>query len=108
MSVFGLGSVPTAGGSSPASSSGSGGGGGTGQAQSLENAFLQLLVAQLQYQDPLQPMSNTQFVTQLAQMQTLSVLEQIKADLDRLVSASTPAGSGAAGTSPTQKGVSGS
>ncbi|HTX33538.1 MAG TPA: flagellar hook capping FlgD N-terminal domain-containing protein [Bryobacteraceae bacterium] len=36
-----------------------------------ENMFLQLLVAQLQNQDPLNPPDGTQFVTQLAQFQTL-------------------------------------
>jgi flagellar basal-body rod modification protein FlgD len=33
--------------------------------------FLQLLVAQLQNQDPTQPMDSTTFVTQLAQFQQL-------------------------------------
>lgn len=33
--------------------------------------FLQLLVTQLQNQDPLSPMDNEQFLTQLAQFQTL-------------------------------------
>jgi len=37
-----------------------------------QNMFLQLLVAQLQNQDPLNPPDGTQFVTQLAQFQTLS------------------------------------
>jgi flagellar basal-body rod modification protein FlgD len=36
--------------------------------------FLKLLVMQMQYQDPLQPMDNTQFVAQLAQF---SALEQM-------------------------------
>ncbi len=36
-----------------------------------ENMFLQLLVAQLQNQDPLNPPDGTQFVTQLAQFQQL-------------------------------------
>jgi flagellar basal-body rod modification protein FlgD len=34
--------------------------------------FLQLLVAQLQNQDPLDPTDSSQFVTQLAQFQQLS------------------------------------
>ncbi len=37
--------------------------------------FLQLLVAQMQYQDPLQPTDNTQYVSQLA---TFSELEQMQ------------------------------
>jgi flagellar basal-body rod modification protein FlgD len=36
-----------------------------------EQTFLQLLVAQLQYQDPTQPVSGTEFVTQLAQFSDL-------------------------------------
>ncbi|MDI3257230.1 MAG: flagellar hook capping FlgD N-terminal domain-containing protein [Kyrpidia sp.] len=39
-----------------------------------KNAFLQLLVAQLKNQDPLQPMDSTQFISQLAQF---SALEQM-------------------------------
>jgi len=36
-----------------------------------QNMFLQLLVAQLQNQDPLDPTDSSQFVTQLAQFQQL-------------------------------------
>ena len=36
-----------------------------------KNMFLQLMVAQLQNQDPMNPTDSTQFVTQLAQMQQL-------------------------------------
>ncbi len=36
-----------------------------------EQQFLQLLVTQLQNQDPLQPVDNTQFVAQLAQFASL-------------------------------------
>jgi len=36
-----------------------------------ENMFLKLLVAQLQNQDPTNPADSTQFVTQLAQFQTM-------------------------------------
>ena len=39
-----------------------------------KDAFLQLLVTQLQYQDPLDPVDNTQMVSQLAQF---SALEQM-------------------------------
>jgi flagellar basal-body rod modification protein FlgD len=51
----------------------------TGTAASLsplssENTFLTLLVSQLQYQDPLQPVDSTQFVTQLT---GYSQLEQL-------------------------------
>ena len=39
--------------------------------------FLKLLVAQLQYQDPLSPQSDTEFVTQLAQMSSLNEMEEL-------------------------------
>jgi len=47
-------------------------------AQALgEQAFLQLLTTQLQYQDPLQPMDNTAFVSQLAQFSQLEQLSNL-------------------------------
>jgi flagellar basal-body rod modification protein FlgD len=54
--------------------------------------FLQLLVAQLQNQDPMNPADGTQFLTQLAQFQQLEQsmnmgtdLSAIRSDLDTLV-----------------------
>lgn len=44
--------------------------------------FLQLLVAQLKNQDPLKPMDDTQFITQLAQFSTLETLQQIQSTLE--------------------------
>lgn len=49
-----------------------------------ENTFLQLLVAQLQNQDPSQPQDGTQFVTQLAQFSTLEQNIGMKTDLDSI------------------------
>ncbi len=40
-------------------------------AKQLSDDFLQLLVAQLKNQDPLEPVKNEQFVTELAQLQSL-------------------------------------
>ena len=40
-----------------------------------KEAFLQLLVAQMKYQDPLQPTSNTEYISQLA---TFSSLEEMQ------------------------------
>ena len=38
----------------------------------LSDQFLQLLVAQLKHQDPLEPMKNEEFVSELAQLQALN------------------------------------
>lgn len=43
--------------------------------------FLKLLVAQLQYQDPLEPQTDTAFVTQLAQMSTLEEMQDMNTSL---------------------------
>jgi flagellar basal-body rod modification protein FlgD len=50
--------------------------GAIGGAQLTTDHFLQLLVTQLQHQDPLDPMSNEDFLAQLAQFQSLQ--EQIQ------------------------------
>lgn len=50
-----------------------------------ENTFLQLLVAQLQNQDPMQPMDGMQFVTQLAQFSQLESLYGIQNNTNTLV-----------------------
>jgi flagellar basal-body rod modification protein FlgD len=66
-----------------------------------KDEFLQLLVAQIQNQDPLNPADGTQFLTQLAQFQTLEQsmnmgtdLSAIRSDLDALVGATTGATTG--------------
>ncbi len=43
--------------------------------------FLNLLVAQLKYQDPLAPQDNTSFVTQLAQMSSLNEMQDMNSSL---------------------------
>ena len=59
-----------------------------------EQMFLQLLVAQLQNQDPLNPTDSTTFVTQLAQFSELEQVMAIRSDTDTLVTdASTAASS---------------
>jgi flagellar basal-body rod modification protein FlgD len=59
-----------------------------------QNMFLQLLVTQLQNQDPMNPTDSTSFVTQLAQFQQLEQsvnsgqdISAIRQDLDALVAA---------------------
>lgn len=42
-----------------------------------KEAFLQLLVAQMQYQDPLQPTSNTEFISQYAQFSQVEQMQNM-------------------------------
>lgn len=42
-----------------------------------KDAFLQLLVTQMQYQDPLEPTSNTEYMAQLAQFSTVEELQNV-------------------------------
>lgn len=48
----------------------------TGDDQLAKSDFLGLLVAQLKYQDPMQPMDNRDFTAQLAQLQSLEQAQQ--------------------------------
>jgi flagellar basal-body rod modification protein FlgD len=69
-----------------------------------KNMFLQLLVAQLQNQDPLNPSDGTQFLSQLAQFQQLEQsvnsgqdITAIRQDLDTLVGAGSTGSTGGTG-----------
>lgn len=46
-----------------------------------KDAFLQLLVTQLSYQDPTEPMSNQDFSAQLAQYSTLEEMQKMNTNL---------------------------
>ena len=60
-------------------------GGGTAQAtKDASDRFLTLLVAQLQNQDPLNPLDNAQVTTQLAQISTVSGINQLNATVAAL------------------------
>jgi flagellar basal-body rod modification protein FlgD len=61
-----------------------------------QDAFLQLLVTQLQHQDPLQPQDDSQFLAQLAQFSSLEQLTQMNQSIQQLV---TLAGSSSSSTS---------
>ncbi len=67
---------------------------------SLDNMFMQLLMAQLKNQSTLDPMDPTQFVGQLAQFSELSEVTQIDQTLQQLAGAPTT------GASPSNPGTS--
>lgn len=52
-----------------------------------KNSFLQLLVAQLKNQDPLQPMDSTQFISQLAQFSALEQMSNVAEGQERAATA---------------------
>jgi flagellar basal-body rod modification protein FlgD len=56
-----------------------------------EQTFLQLLVAQLQNQDPTNPQDGTQFVAELAQFSSVEQELQMRTDLDSMNSIMTAA-----------------
>lgn len=47
--------------------------------------FLKLLVAQLQQQDPLEPVQNTEFVAQMSQLTSLEQLQDINKSFEQLI-----------------------
>ncbi len=47
-----------------------------------KEAFLKLLVAQMKYQDPLEPTTNTEFVSQYAQFSSLEQMQNMSATLE--------------------------
>ncbi|MFB9159303.1 flagellar hook assembly protein FlgD [Chromobacterium violaceum] len=54
-------------------------------AQSLQNNFLTLLTAQLNAQDPLNPMDNSQLTSQMAQISQVSGLQSLNLTMQQLV-----------------------
>jgi flagellar basal-body rod modification protein FlgD len=65
--------------------------------------FLQLLVAQLQNQDPMDPVSNQDFLAQLATFSSLQQLMAIRSDADKLAGTSTDASGSSTNTQPTSE-----
>jgi flagellar basal-body rod modification protein FlgD len=53
----------------------------TTSASAQQDRFLKLLVAQLNNQDPMNPMDNAQMTSQMAQMSTVTGIEQVNATL---------------------------
>jgi flagellar basal-body rod modification protein FlgD len=50
--------------------------------------FLKLLITQLQYQDPMQPMDNTQFVAQMAQFSSLEQMQNLNSTMTNMQASS--------------------
>ena len=57
----------------------------TSSAQQTQNEFLKLLITQIQNQNPLEPMDNAQFTTQLAQLSTLEQLQGMNDKMDQSI-----------------------
>lgn len=54
-------------------------------ADSTRQEFIQLLVTQLQNQDPLEPVRQEEYLGQLAQFSTLEGIEKLNANFDQLL-----------------------
>jgi flagellar basal-body rod modification protein FlgD len=57
-----------------------------GSSQSLAQTFLQLLVAQMNNQDPLNPVDNSQLTTQMAQISTVTGINNLNTTVSSLMS----------------------
>lgn len=53
----------------------------TGKSSMDKDAFMQLLVAQMKYQDPLEPTSNTEYISQYATFSELEQMQNMSASL---------------------------
>jgi flagellar basal-body rod modification protein FlgD len=71
-----------------------------------EQMFLQLLVAQLQNQDPMNPTDSTQFVSQLAQFSELEQVMGIRSDIETYHSQAVAAASSTSSDSSSTTGGS--
>ncbi|MDP6191205.1 MAG: flagellar hook capping FlgD N-terminal domain-containing protein, partial [Gammaproteobacteria bacterium] len=52
-----------------------------------QDDFLKLLTTQLQYQDPMEPMENGEFLGQMAQFSTVTGITEMQTSLENMVSA---------------------
>ena len=62
---------------------------GTSSTVEGQDRFLKLLVAQMQNQDPLNPMDNAEVTTQLAQLNTVNGIERLNSTLAQMAATST-------------------
>jgi flagellar basal-body rod modification protein FlgD len=71
----------------PISSVGGAGASGNLQSNSLGmQDFLKILLTQLNYQDPMKPMDNQQFMAQMAQFSSLQQTQQLNTNIEKLIS----------------------
>ncbi|HEY3315719.1 MAG TPA: flagellar hook capping FlgD N-terminal domain-containing protein [Bacillota bacterium] len=59
-----------------------------GQKTLGNDSFLKLLVTELQYQDPMKPMENRDFVAQMAQFSALEQMQNMNGDMGKLLTLS--------------------
>jgi flagellar basal-body rod modification protein FlgD len=59
---------------------------GTSSSQNLSDTFLKLLVAQMNNQDPLNPVDNSQVTSQMAQISTVTGISTLNSTVNQLVS----------------------
>lgn len=52
-----------------------------------EDAFMKLIIAQMENQDPLKPMENTQFMSQLAQFKSVTGIDELKLSVEKMAGA---------------------
>ncbi len=78
-------SVNTASNTTPATSSATASG--LTSAADQQDRFMTLLVAQMQNQDPLNPMDNAQMTTQIAQINTVAGIEKLNTTVEGLATA---------------------
>lgn len=57
----------------------------TNRASISQEDFLKVLLAQLQFQDPMKPMDNNQFIAQFAQMTSLEQTQEVNKKLDTVL-----------------------
>jgi flagellar basal-body rod modification protein FlgD len=68
---------------------------GSSSATDDQDTFLQLLVAQLKYQDPMNPTDSSEFMSQNAQFQALSAMQDVSNGVQQMISLQMSFGSAA-------------
>lgn len=80
--------------------------GGTAAKNALgQDAFLTLLVTQMQHQDPTEPMDNSAFIAQLAQFSSLEQLQQMNKSLTTISQFYSAIGAGSSTEDPANSAI---